>query len=107
MTLATVSYKIRMLDVQTTELFDQWLSDLTNRAARARIISRIDRLSRGNAGDVKAVGEGISEMRIDTGPGYRVYYKQTGRTIIIILCGGDKSSQDKDIKKAKQIAADL
>jgi putative addiction module killer protein len=96
-----------MLDVQTTELFDQWLSDLTNRAARARITSRIDRLSWGNAGDVRAVGEGVSEMRIDTGPGYRVYYKHTGRTIIVILCGGDKSSQDKDIKKAKRIAAGL
>jgi putative addiction module killer protein len=102
-------YPIRydMFDVQTTELFDKWLSDLTNRAARARITSRIDRLSCGNPGDVKAVGEGISEMRIDTGPGYRVYYKQTGTTIIVILCGGDKSSQDKDIKKAKQIAAEL
>jgi putative addiction module killer protein len=96
-----------MFDVQTTELFDQWLSDLTDRRARARITSRIDRLSQGNAEDVKAVGEGVSEMRIDTGPGYRVYYKQTGRTIIVILCGGDKSSQDKDIKKAKQIAAGL
>jgi putative addiction module killer protein len=96
-----------MFDVQTTELFDQWLSDLTNRAARARITSRIDRLGRGNAGDVKSVGEGISEMRIDTGPGYRVYYKQTGKTIIVILCGGDKSSQDQDIKKAKRIAAGL
>ena len=96
-----------MFDVQTTELFDQWLSDLTNRAARARITSRIDRLSRGNAGDVKAAGEGVSEMRIDAGPGYRIYYKQTGAAIIVILCGGDKSSQDKDIKKAKQIAARL
>jgi putative addiction module killer protein len=96
-----------MFDVQTTELFDQWLSDLTNRRARARITSRIDQLSRGTPGDVKAVGEGVSEMRIDTGPGYRVYYKQTGKTIIVILCGGDKSSQDKDIEKAKQIAAGL
>jgi putative addiction module killer protein len=96
-----------MFDVQTTELFDQWLSDLPNRTARARITSRIDRLGRGNPGDVKAVGEGISEMRIDTGPGYRVYYKQTGRMIIVILCGGDKSSQDKDIRTAKQIAAGL
>lgn len=64
-------------------------------------------LSCGNAGDVRAVGEGVSEMRIDTGPGYRVYYKQTGKTILVILCGGDKSSQDKDIKKAKRIAAGL
>ena len=83
------------------------MSDLTDRAARTRIASRIDRLSWGNPGDVKAVGEGISEMRIDTGPRYRVYYKQTGRTIILILCGGDKSSQHKDIKKAKRIAAEL
>jgi putative addiction module killer protein len=96
-----------MFDVQTTELFDQWLSGLTNRTARTRITSRIDRLTWGNAGDVKAVGEGIREMRIDTGPGYRVYYKQIGIRIIVILCGGDKSSQDKDIKKAKQIAAEL
>jgi putative addiction module killer protein len=96
-----------MFDVQTTELFDRWLSGLTDRAARTRITSRIDRLSWGNAGDVKAVGEGVSEMRIDTGPGYRVYYKQIGKRIIVILCGGDKSSQDKDIKKAKQIAAGL
>jgi putative addiction module killer protein len=96
-----------MFDVQTTELFDQWLCDLADRAARARITSRIDRLSWGNAGDVKAVGEGISEMRIDTGPGYRVYYKQIGKRIIVILCGGDKSSQDKDIRKAKRIAAGL
>jgi putative addiction module killer protein len=99
--------RYKMFDVQTTEQFDQWLSDLTNRAARARITSRIDRLSRGNAGDVRAIGEGVSEMRIDTGPGYRVYYKKTGTTIIVILCGGDKSSQDKDIKKAKRIAPEL
>jgi putative addiction module killer protein len=96
-----------MVDVQTTELFDQWLSDLTDRAARTRIASRIDRLSWGNAWDVKAVGEGVNEMRINTGPGYRLYYKQIGKRIIVILCGGDKSSQGKDIKKAKQIAAGL
>jgi putative addiction module killer protein len=94
-----------MFDVQTTETFDQWLSDLSNRAARTRVASRIDQLSWGNAGDVKAVGEGVSEMRIDTGPGYRVYYKQIGKRTIVILCGGDKSSQEKDIKKAKRIAA--
>lgn len=96
-----------MFDVQTTELFDQWLSNLTDRAARTRITARIDRLIWGNAGDVKAVGAGVCEMRIDIGPGYRVYYKQTDRTIIVILCGGDKSSQDKDIRKARRIAAEL
>jgi putative addiction module killer protein len=70
-----------MFEIQTTELFDRWLSDLSNRAVRIRIASRIDRLCWGNPGDVKAVGEGVTEMRIDTGPGYRVYYKQTGRTL--------------------------
>jgi putative addiction module killer protein len=96
-----------MLDVQTTELFDQWLSALTDRTARTKITSRIDRLSWGNAGDVRPVGEGVSEMRIDTGPGYRVYYKLIGKRIIVILYGGDKSSQNKDIRKAKQIAGGL
>jgi putative addiction module killer protein len=69
--------------------------------------SRIERLGLGNAGDVKPVGEGVSEMRLTYGPGYRIYYKQTGRTIVLILCGGDKSTQDSDIKRAKQIAAQL
>jgi putative addiction module killer protein len=101
------SYPIRYgtFEVQTTELFDQWLRDLRNRTARAKITGRIDRLSQGNPGHVRAVGEGISEMKVDTGPGYRIYYKQTGKTIIVILCGGDKSSQESDIRKAKQIAA--
>jgi len=100
-------YPIRygVFEVQTTELFDQWLRDLRNRTARAKITGRIDRLSQGNPGHVRPVGEGVSEMKVDTGPGYRIYYKQTGKTIIVILCGGDKSSQDSDIRKAKQIAA--
>jgi putative addiction module killer protein len=100
-------YPIRygIFEVQTTELFDQWLRDLRNRTARAKITGRIDRLSHGNPGHVRPVGGGVSEMKIDTGPGYRIYYKQTGKTIIVILCGGDKSSQDRDIRKAKQIAA--
>ena len=96
-----------MLDVRTTVLFDRWLSDLRDRSAQARITSRIDRLSRGNPGHVRPVGEGVSEMKIDTGPGCRVYYKQTGKAVILILCGGDKSSQDEDIEKAKRIAARL
>jgi putative addiction module killer protein len=61
----------------------------------------------GNAGDVKAIGAGVSEMRIDHGPGYRVYYKQTGKTVVLLLCGGDKSTQSQDIKRAKQLAAEL
>jgi putative addiction module killer protein len=68
---------------------------------------RIQRLELGNAGDVRAVGDGISEMRIDYGPGYRIYYKQTGREIVLLLCGGDKSSQDRDIRRAKTLAAEL
>ena len=83
------------------------MSSLSDQRAVAKIASRIERLGLGNAGDVKPVGEGISEMRIPHGAGYRVYYKQTGKTIVLILCGGDKSTQDKDIKRAKQIAAQL
>lgn len=73
----------------------------------AKIVNRIERLALGNPGDVKPVGEGVSEMRIPYGPGYRVYFKQTGNQIILLLCGGDKSSQDKDISRAKQLAAEL
>ena len=72
--------------------------------AKARILARVDRLANGNPGDVKPIGEGCSEMRIDYGPGYRVYYKDTGREIIIILCGGDKRTQDKNKERAKEIA---
>jgi putative addiction module killer protein len=96
-----------MLEVLKTDEFDRWLSDLADEKAKTRIASRIARLSFGNAGDVKPVGDGVSEMRVHHGPGYRVYYKQTGRTIVVILCGGDKSTQDRDIKRAKEIAAEL
>jgi len=96
-----------VFDVQKTDEFDHWLAALRDRRAIARIISRIERLGLGNAGDVKPVGEGIREMRLAYGPGYRIYYKQIGKTIVLILCGGDKSSQDADIKRAKQIAAQL
>ncbi|QPF82983.1 type II toxin-antitoxin system RelE/ParE family toxin [Bradyrhizobium genosp. L] len=96
-----------MFEVLKTDLFDSWLSNLTDRRAAAKIASRIERLALGNPGDVKPVGEGVSEMRLAYGPGYRVYYKQTGQRIILILCGGDKSNQDRDIKRAKEIAAQL
>ena len=78
-----------------------------NQRAQAKIVSRVERLGFGNPGDVKAVGEGISEMRVSYGPGYRIYFKRTGKTVILLLCGGDKSTQDKDIKRAKEIAAEL
>jgi putative addiction module killer protein len=96
-----------VFEVQKTVEFDNWLTALRDQRAVAKIVSRIERLGLGNAGDVKPVGEGISEMRLSFGPGYRIYYKQTGKTIVLILCGGDKSSQDDDIKRAKQIAAQL
>ena len=96
-----------MFELRKTDEFDIWLSSLSDQRAVAKIASRIERLGLGNAGDVKPVGEGISEMRIPHGAGYRVYYKQTGKTIVLILCGGDKSTQDKDIKRAKEIAAQL
>ena len=96
-----------MLEVQKTEEFDTWLSDLVDQRAQAKIVSRIERLGLGNPGDVKPVGAGVSEMRVPYGPGYRIYFKQTDRTVVLLLCGGDKSTQEKDIKRAKEIAADL
>ena len=94
-----------MIEILRSDEFDVWLVGLRNDRARARIQARILRLSLGNPGDVKPVGEGISEMRIDHGPGYRVYFRQRGQVLILLLCGGDKSTQDKDIKAAKMIAA--
>jgi putative addiction module killer protein len=85
--------------------FDRWLLGLKDTRAAARIKVRLDRLAMGNAGDVRPVGEGISEMRVDYGPGYRVYYTQRGQLLLLLLCGGDKSTQQKDIERAKAIAA--
>ena len=84
--------------------FSKWLNGLRNDRARARIYARIRRLTNGNPGDVKPVGDGISEMRIDYGPGYRVYYKDMGNDMLILLYGGDKSTQQTDIDKAKLVA---
>jgi putative addiction module killer protein len=91
-------------EILKSATFDRWLSGLRDRRAKARIAARIDRLSLGNAGDVKPVGSGVSEMRIDYGPGYRVYFTQRGPVIIVILCGGDKRTQAADIKRAIEIA---
>ena len=96
-----------MLEIRKTEHFAKWIDGLQDIRARARILARIERLATGNPGDVKAVGEGISEMRIDYGPGYRIYYKQHGRSVLIILAGGDKSTQDRDIKTALRLAKNL
>jgi len=96
-----------VIEIRKTDVFAQWLDDLTDLRARARIQARIERLAGGNPGDVKPAGEGVSELRIDYGPGYRVYFKRRGQKLIILLAGGDKSSQAKDIKKAQRLARNL
>ncbi|WP_412033218.1 type II toxin-antitoxin system RelE/ParE family toxin [Nitratireductor aquimarinus] len=96
-----------MIEVRQSETFTRWLDGLRDRNARIRIATRIRRMEMGNPGDVKAVGEGVSEMRITYGPGYRVYFVQDGKTVIVLLCGGDKSSQSRDIAHAKQMAKEL
>ncbi len=93
-----------MLGILKSETFDKWFKDLRDKQAQARINVRIRRLSLGNPGDVKAVGAGVSEMRIDYGPGYRVYYQQRGQVVALLLCGGDKGSQARDIQRAIEIA---
>jgi putative addiction module killer protein len=95
-----------MVEVLKTSVFDAWLSALKDRQAVARIAARIDRLALGNPGDVKPVGTGLSEMRIDYGPGYRVYYQQRGSLVVLLLCGGDKRTQGTDIKQAIKLAED-
>jgi putative addiction module killer protein len=96
-----------VIEVRQTEQYARWFASLRDRAARARIDVRIRRLSLGNPGDVRAVGEGVSELRIDYGPGYRVYFVQRGSECVLLLAGGDKSSQDSDIRMAKTLAREL
>ena len=96
-----------MKQVLTTELFVDWFSGLRDIRARVRIQARIDRAELGNFGDCAPVGEGVSEMRIHYGPGYRVYFVQRGFEVVILLAGGDKSSQAKDIKRALDLAREL
>ena len=95
------------MEIRKTEVFVKWLDRLSDVHARARILVRVERLAAGNPGDVKPVGEGVSEMRIDYGPGYRVYYKKQGRDIVVLLAGGDKHSQAGDIKTALSLARNL
>ena len=96
-----------MIEVRKTDTFSKWIDGLSDIHARARILVRIERLISGNPGDVRPVGEGVSELRIDYGPGYRVYYKKHGRKLIILLAGGDKKTQAKDIKTALRLARNL
>ena len=92
------------MELKQTETFRLWESKLRDRRARTIIAARLLRLAEGLAGDVAAVGEGVSELRIHYGPGYRVYFQQRGNTLIVLLCGGDKSSQRRDIETAKRLA---
>ena len=96
-----------MIEIRKTEIFAKWIDGLRDVSARARILVRIERLAEGNPGDVRPVGEGVSEMRIDYGPGYRVYYKKQGSKLVILLAGGDKRSQARDIKNALNLAKNL
>jgi len=96
-----------VIELRKTDLFIQWLDGLRDLQARARIQARIERLAVGNPGDVGPVGEGVSELRINHGPGYRVYFKKRGRVLIILLAGGDKSTQAKDVKAALHLARNL
>lgn len=96
-----------MPQILRTEIFDGWLTDLKDSRARARIAVRIDRLASGNPGDMRSVGSGVSELRIDYGPGYRVYLTYRGPQVVLLLCGGDKRTQSRDIKRAIEIAQSL
>lgn len=96
-----------MIDLRQTDEFREWLHQLRDDKAVARIVSRLRRLEQGNPGDTKSVGAGVLEMRIGYGPGYRVYYVSRGPVIIVLLCGGDKRTQARDIKRAKALAAEL
>jgi putative addiction module killer protein len=96
-----------MIEVRETETFSDWLSDLRDARAKAEVARPIRRLALGNPGDVKPVGEGVSELRIHYGPGYRVYFVQRGSLLIVLLCGGDKSSQARDIASALKLAKEV
>ena len=96
-----------MIEIRRTEVFAEWLDGLRDLRARARIQARIERLAMGNPGDVRPVGEGVSELRIDHGPGYRVYFTKRGQELIVLLAGGDKSTQAEDIRTALHLARNL
>ncbi len=96
-----------MSEIRRTETYAKWLDGLRDIQARARILVRVERLAAGNPGDVRPVGEGVSELRIDYGPGYRVYFTKHGQEVVILLAGGDKRTQSKDIKAALCLAQNL
>ncbi|MCI0332447.1 MAG: type II toxin-antitoxin system RelE/ParE family toxin [Planctomycetes bacterium] len=96
-----------MVEIRQTDEYARWFDKLRDRQARARILVRVRRLSLGNPGDVKSVGEGVSEMRVDYSPGYRIYFTQRGTEVVVLLIGGDKRTQQHDIKKAMALAKAL
>ena len=96
-----------MYEIRKTDVFVRWLDNLGDRRGRAKILARLDRVAEGNLGDTKPVGEGVAELRIPFGPGYRMYYTKRRNIVVILLLGGDKSTQEKDIKRAIQMAQDL
>lgn len=96
--------RIALIKIQTQAEFTNWLRNLKDQVARAAIVKRLERASMGNLGLVESVGDGISEMKVDVGQGYRVYFKPKGKVLVILLCGGSKRSQSADIKRAKAIA---
>jgi len=102
-----VGYNFYIIEIRKTDVFAAWLDNLRDIRARARILVRIERLAAENLGDVKPVAEGVSELRINYGPGYRVYFIKRGRELVILLAGGDKSTQDRDIKTALRLARNL
>jgi putative addiction module killer protein len=102
-----MGYNAAVIEVRQTETYAAWFADLRDRTARARINIRLRRLSLGNYGDVKPVGGGVSELRIDYGPGYRVYFVQRGQNLVVLLAAGDKSTQSRDIATALELAQEL
>ena len=102
-----MGYNSTVLEIRKTREFARWIDGLPDLRARARILVRIERLAEGNPGDVRPVGEGVSELRIDDGPGYRVYYKKIGAKLVILLAGGDKGTQKKDIGLSLRLARNL
>ena len=96
-----------MFELKQTETFRKWRTGLRDERAKALIASRLDRLAFGHSGDAEPVGQGISELRIHYGPGYRIYFRKQGKTVIVLLCGGDKGTQAKDIRTAKRLISEL
>ncbi len=102
-----VGYNKSVIEIRQTEVYARWFASLRDQQAKAHINVRIRRLSLGNLGDMKPVGEGVSELRIDYGPGYRAYFVQRGQTLVVLLAGGDKDTQDRDIRRALELAHEV